>query len=43
MKQQVYQGHSERQFAEGDQMFVRLQPYKHQGDQMLVEEGCIWL
>jgi hypothetical protein len=22
------QGHSERQFAEGDQVFLRLQPYK---------------
>jgi hypothetical protein len=28
MKQQVDQGHSERQFAEGDQVFLRLQPYK---------------
>ena len=28
MKQQEDQGHSERQFLEGDQMFLRLQPYK---------------
>jgi hypothetical protein len=28
MNQQSYQGHSERQFAEGDQVFLRLQPYK---------------
>jgi hypothetical protein len=28
MKQQVDQGHSEHQFAEGDQVFLRLQPYK---------------
>jgi hypothetical protein len=28
MKKQVDQGHSERQFAEGDQVFLRLQPYK---------------
>jgi hypothetical protein len=28
MKQQEYQGHSEREFAEGDQVFLRLQPYK---------------
>jgi hypothetical protein len=28
MKQQVDQGHSERQFTEGDQVFLRLQPYK---------------
>jgi len=28
MKQQVDQGHSERQFAEGDQVFLLLQPYK---------------
>jgi hypothetical protein len=28
MKQQVDQGHFERQFAEGDQVFLRLQPYK---------------
>jgi hypothetical protein len=28
MKQQVDQGRSERQFAEGDQVFLRLQPYK---------------
>jgi hypothetical protein len=27
MKQQEYQGHSERQFTEGDQVFLRLQPY----------------
>jgi hypothetical protein len=28
MKQQEYQGHSECQFVEGDQVFLRLQPYK---------------
>jgi hypothetical protein len=28
MKQPVDQGRSERQFAEGDQVFLRLQPYK---------------
>jgi hypothetical protein len=28
MKQQVDQGCSEHQFAEGDQVFLRLQPYK---------------
>jgi hypothetical protein len=28
MKQQVDQGHSERQFVEGDQVFLRQQPYK---------------
>jgi hypothetical protein len=28
MKQQADQGLSERQFAEGDQVFLRLQPYK---------------
>ena len=28
MKQQAAQGRSERQFAEGDQVFLRLQPYK---------------
>jgi hypothetical protein len=28
MKQQEDQGRSERQFAEGDQVFLRLQPYK---------------
>jgi hypothetical protein len=28
MKQQAYQGLSERQFAEGEQVFLRLQPYK---------------
>jgi hypothetical protein len=28
MKQQTDQGHSECQFAEGDQVFLRLQPYK---------------
>jgi hypothetical protein len=27
-KKQAYQGRSERQFAEGDQVFLRLQPYK---------------
>jgi hypothetical protein len=29
MKQQADQGHSEHQFEEGDQVFLRLQPYKH--------------
>ena len=28
MKQEGDQGRSERQFAEGDQVFLRLQPYK---------------
>jgi hypothetical protein len=28
MKQQADQGHSEHQFEEGDQVFLRLQPYK---------------
>jgi hypothetical protein len=28
MKKQATQGRYERQFAEGDQMFLRLQPYK---------------
>jgi hypothetical protein len=28
MKQQANQGRSERQFVEGDQVFLRLQPYK---------------
>jgi hypothetical protein len=28
MQQQANQGHSERQFAERDQVFLRLQPYK---------------
>jgi hypothetical protein len=28
MKQQIDQGHSERQIVEGNQMFLRLQPYK---------------
>ena len=28
MKQQADQGHSERQFVEGDQVFLRLEPYK---------------
>ena len=28
MKQQVDQGHSEFQFFKGDQVFLRLQPYK---------------
>jgi hypothetical protein len=28
LKQQAYQGHSECQFIEGDQVFLRLQPYK---------------
>jgi hypothetical protein len=29
MKQQADQGRSECQFEEGDQVFLRLQPYKH--------------
>jgi hypothetical protein len=33
MKQQADQGRSERQFAEGDQVFLRLQPYKQMGHQ----------
>ena len=28
MKQQAYQGRSERQFSEGDHVFLHLQPYK---------------
>ena len=28
MKQQADQGRSERQFFEGDKVFLRLQPYK---------------
>jgi hypothetical protein len=28
MKQPTYQGHSERQFSKGDQVFLHLQPYK---------------
>jgi hypothetical protein len=28
MKKQADQGHSEHQFVEGDQVFLRLQPYK---------------
>jgi hypothetical protein len=28
MKKQADQGHSERQFVEGDKVFLRLQPYK---------------
>jgi hypothetical protein len=28
MKQQADQGRSKRQFVEGDQVFLRLQPYK---------------
>jgi hypothetical protein len=28
MKKQANQGHFERQFAEGDQVFLRIQPYK---------------
>jgi hypothetical protein len=28
MMQKADQGHSEHQFAEGDQVFLRLQPYK---------------
>jgi hypothetical protein len=37
MKQQGDQGHSERQFAEGDQVFLRLQPYKKNS---LKDEHC---
>jgi hypothetical protein len=37
MKQQADQGHSERQFAEGDQVFLRLQPYKKN---YLKDEHC---
>jgi hypothetical protein len=29
MNQQAYQGHFERQFSEGDQVFLHLQSYKH--------------
>jgi hypothetical protein len=28
MKKQADQGHSERQFVDGDRVFLRLQPYK---------------
>jgi hypothetical protein len=28
MKKQANQGHFERQFVEGDEMFLQLQPYK---------------
>jgi hypothetical protein len=28
MKQQADQGHSEHQFAEGNQVFLQIQPYK---------------
>ena len=37
MKQQADQGRSERQFAEGDQVFLRLQPYKKTS---LKDEHC---
>jgi hypothetical protein len=37
MKQQADQGHSECQFAEGDQVFLRLQPYKQTS---LKDEQC---
>jgi hypothetical protein len=37
MKKQEDQGHSERQFAEGDQVFLRLQPYKKTS---LKDEHC---
>jgi hypothetical protein len=37
MKQQADQGRSERQFAEGDQGFLRLQPYKKNS---LKDEHC---
>eukprot|EP00253_Pinus_taeda_P012917 PITA_12917 len=37
MKQQVDQHHSERQFQEGDQVFLRLQPYKQTS---LKDKGC---
>jgi hypothetical protein len=37
MKQKEDQGRSERQFAEGDQVFLRLQPYKKTS---LKDEHC---
>ena len=37
MKQQVDQHRSERQFQEGDQVFLRLQPYKKTS---LKDKGC---
>jgi hypothetical protein len=37
MKQQVDQVFSERQFAKGDQVFLRLQPYKKTS---LMAEHC---
>ena len=37
MKQQVDQHRSERQFQEGDQVFLRLQPYKQTS---LKDKGC---
>jgi hypothetical protein len=37
MKQQANQGRSKRQFAEGDQVFLRLQPYKQTS---LKDEHC---
>jgi len=37
MKQHVDQHHSERQFQEGDQVFLRLQPYKQTS---LKDKGC---
>jgi uncharacterized protein YkwD len=37
MKQQADQGHYEHQFAEGDQAFLRLQPYKQTS---LKAENC---
>jgi hypothetical protein len=37
MKQQVDQGHFECQFAEGDQVFLRLRPYKKTS---LKDEHC---
>jgi hypothetical protein len=37
MKQQAYQGRSEHQFVEGDQVFMRLKPYKKNS---LKEEHC---
>jgi hypothetical protein len=40
MKQQAYQGRSERQFAEADQVFLRLQPYKQTS---LKAEHCLKL
>ena len=37
MKQQVDQHRSERQFQEGDQVFLKLQPYKQKS---LKDKGC---